>query len=113
MDDQTAIATAAGVTFASVAGSQLADGGFPSGRLFAATCLAFAGLGLVAMADADIGKGLAVAVAGTAFATKGLPLILRQFPESGVKLPFGVKRSNLRPLNNPIANALNKTAQKG
>jgi hypothetical protein len=82
MDDQTAIATAAGVTFASVAGSQLAHGDFPSGRLFATTCLAFAGLGLVAMASPDIGKGLAIAVAGTAFATKGLPLVLAQFPDT-------------------------------
>lgn len=85
MDDQTAIAVSAGVTFASVAGDKLAAGNFPSGRLFASTCLAFAGLGLVAMASPEIGKGLAVAVAGTAFVTKGLPLILKNFPETNAK----------------------------
>jgi hypothetical protein len=92
MDDQTAIATAAGITFASVAGSQLADGSVPSGRLFAATCLAFAGLGLVAMADADIGKGLAVAVAGTALATKGIPLVIKLFPADTLALTTAPKK---------------------
>jgi hypothetical protein len=113
MDDQTAIATAAGVTFASVAGGKLAEGSFPSGRLFASTCLAFAGLGLVAMADPDIGKGLAIAVAGTAFATMGLPVILKFFPTDSLALPLGVKNADLRPTNNPIAAALNRTAKKG
>jgi hypothetical protein len=98
MDDQTAIATAAGVTFASVAGDRLAKGEFPSGRLFASTCLAFAGLGLVAMADADIGKGLAIAVAGTAFATMGLPLVLQYFPDDTLGLTK-VKRGNLKASN--------------
>lgn len=92
MDDQTAIATAAGITFASVGGAAISDGSFPSGRLIATTCLAFAGLGLLAMASADIGKGLAWAVAGTAFATKGLPLILKQFPADTLALTTAPKK---------------------
>lgn len=92
MDDQTAIATAAGITFASVGGSTIADGSVPSGRLLAATCLAFAGLGLVAMASSDIGKGLAWAVAGTAFVTKGLPLVLKAFPADTLALTTAPKK---------------------
>jgi hypothetical protein len=108
--DQTIVATAAAVTFASVAGDRIAHGEFPSGRLFAATCLAFAGLGLVAMASPDIGKGLAIAVAGTAFVTVGLPVILKYFPDTGLPL---VGHNKLHSLNNPIADALNASAQKG
>lgn len=91
MDDQTAIATAAGITLASVGGSTISEGNVPSGRLIAASCLAFAGLGLVAMASPDIGKGLAFAVAGTAFATKGLPLIIKLFPADTLALTTAPK----------------------
>lgn len=91
MDDQTAIATAAGITFASVGGAAVATGEVPSGRLIAATCLAFAGLGLLAMASSDIGKGLAWAVAGTAFATKGLPLVIQLFPADTLKVTTASK----------------------
>lgn len=108
MDDQTAIATAAGVTFASVAADRVSRGQVPSGRLVASTCLAFAGLGLIALASPDIGKGLAVAVAGTAFVTMGLPLILRQFPNTTLPI-VGQTHS----LHNKTANALVATAQKG
>jgi hypothetical protein len=117
VDDQTAIATAAGVTFASVAGNRLDHGDFPSGRLFASTCLAFAGLGLVAMASPDIGKGLAIGTAATAFVTMGLPVLIKYFPEQGTPEWFKqAKGSTLRSLNNPIADALARNGvatQKG
>lgn len=108
MDDQTLIATAAGVTFASVASDKLSKGEVPSGRFIASTCLAFAALGLVAMASPDIAKGLAVSVAGTAFVISGLPLVLQLFPDETTLKPVG----KLKSLNNPIANALNANAQK-
>lgn len=71
---ETIVATSAFVTFATVAGSRVANGSVPSGRQVAATCIAFALLGGIAGGAPDIGAGLAIATAGTAFAIYGLPL---------------------------------------
>lgn len=79
---QTAVIVSAGVTFACVGLSKITDGEVPSGRLVASTCLAFAGLGIVALSLPDVGAGLAIAVAGTAFAQYGAPGLIKQFPDT-------------------------------
>lgn len=74
------IAIMAGVTFGSVSVGKLSQGSIPSGRQVAATCLAFAALGALAVPAPSIAGGLAIATGGTAFVTYGLPVILQFFP---------------------------------
>lgn len=74
------VTLAAGVTFGSVSLGKITKGEVPSGRQVAATCLAFAALGALAIAAPDIAGGLAIATGGTAFVTYGLPVIVQYFP---------------------------------
>lgn len=81
-----AMVTLASTSFASLSTGEFKSGGFanslPSGRTVAGTFLAFAVLGMITEVAPEIGVGLSVAVAGTAFTLYGLPTILHYFGNS-------------------------------
>lgn len=76
---ESAVIVASIVTLGSTAFSSIAEGNLPSGRTVAGTFLAFAILGGITEVAPEIGAGLSVAVAGTAFTIYGLPTILKYF----------------------------------
>jgi hypothetical protein len=79
---ETTIIVSSVVTFASLSANRLDNNTIPSGRAVASTFLAFGGLGLIAMAAPDIGAGLAMATAGTAFVLYAEPLLAKLFPDT-------------------------------
>lgn len=79
---ETTIIVASAVTFGSVSAKSLTGGSIPSGKTIASTFLAFGALGLIALPAPDLGAGLAIALAGTAFAIAGEPVIVKMFPDT-------------------------------
>lgn len=74
------------VTFGSVSADGITSGDLvPSGKRIALTCLAFGTLGVIAGFAPDIGGGLALCIAGTAFITSGLPAMSKLFGEGFLK----------------------------
>jgi hypothetical protein len=112
-----AVGTAALVTLASTSFMALSDGNMPSGRTVAGSFLAFAGLAGIAELAPEVGVGLSVAVAGTAFTLYGLPTLLKYFGakgESDAILKLNPLYSGgAKPTNNKVAAALNRTTQHG
>lgn len=89
---ETIIGISAAVTFGSVAGARAISGNpLPDPRQTAGVLIGFGGIAILANAVPDIAGTLATIIAGTAFGSYGLPILLKYFDQADFKTLYNSK----------------------